>query len=47
MFNFSFSRRSSFFVAVFFVGERRLEWDFLSPSVEDEVALGVDLVFFF
>jgi hypothetical protein len=47
MFNLSFSRCSSFFVAVFVVGERGLEWDFIAPSVEDEMALGVDLVFFF
>jgi hypothetical protein len=47
MFNLSFSRRTSFFVAVFIVGKRGLEWDFIAPSVEDEMALGVDLVFFF
>jgi hypothetical protein len=47
MFNLSFSRCSSFFVAVFVVGERGLEWDFIAPSVEDEMTLGVDLVFFF
>jgi hypothetical protein len=45
MCNLSFSR--SFFVAVFFVGERGVEWDFISSRVEDEVPLGVDLVFFF
>jgi hypothetical protein len=47
MFNLSFSRCSGFFVAVFVVGERGLEWDFVSSRVEDEMALGVDLVFFF